>query len=59
MQIELIIVAMCGLGLGWSCWHSGMKNGAERTIEILHEKKIIRYNNKGDIVPNEFYQEED
>jgi hypothetical protein len=59
MSIENLIIALCGLGLGVSCWRGGLKSGAERTIEILHTNKIICYDNNGDIKPNLFWQEDD
>ena len=59
MSIEIMIVGACGLGLGWSCWHAGLKHGAERTVEILHQNKIICYDRKGDIKPNQFWQDDD
>ena len=58
LSTEALIVAICGLGLGYSCWKAGLKSGAERTIEILHQKRINCYDNKGDVKPNQFWQEE-
>ena len=58
LSTEALIVAICGLGLGYSCWKAGLKSGAERTIEILHQKRIICYDNIGDVKPNQFWQEE-
>ena len=58
MSTEVIIVALCGLGLGYSCWKAGLKSGAEKTIEMLHTLKIICYDHKGEIRPNQFWQED-
>ena len=59
MNIEVIIVALCGMGLGWSCWKAGIKQGAENCIEVLRAKKIICYDHNGDIRPNQFFQEDE
>ena len=59
MNWEVIIVALCGIGLGWSCWRAGLKAGAENVIDVLHDKKIICYDHKGDIKPNKFFQEDE
>ena len=59
MSTETTIVFICAIGFGYSCWKAGIKQGADNCIELLHKKKIIRYDNKGDIKPNQFYQEED
>ena len=55
---EVIIVALCGIGLGYSCWKAGLKSGAEKTLYVLREKKIICYDNKGELKPNQFWQED-
>jgi len=55
---ELILLA-CALGFGYTCWKSGIKQGADNAIELLRSKKIITLDNKGDIKPNKFYQEEE
>ena len=59
MSGEAWVVFICALGFGWSCWKAGIKQGAEDCVELLHAKKIIRYDNKGDIKPNKFFKEED
>ena len=58
LSTDAIIVAICGLGLGYSCWKAGLQRGAEKTIEMLHALKIICYDNKGEIKPNQFWQED-
>ena len=59
MNWEVFLVALCGLGFGYSCWKAGIKQGASNCIDVLHYKKIIRYDGKGDIKPNQFYKDED
>ena len=58
MSAEIAIVALCGFGLAWSCWKAGIQRGSEKTVEMLHALKIITYDHKGDIKPNQFWQEE-
>ena len=55
---ELILIA-CAFGFGYSCWKAGLKQGGATALELLREKKIITYDNKGDIKPNKFYQDEE
>lgn len=52
-------MAILGLGFGYHMYKTGIKQGAENCINVLHHKKIIRYDNKGDIKPNQFFQDED
>ena len=59
MNSETIIMAILGLGFGYHMYKTGIKQGAENCIDLLHAKKIICYDNKGDIKPNQFFQEED
>ena len=59
MNWEVIIMILCGAGFGYSCWKAGLKQGASNCIEILFQKKIICYDNKGDIKPNQFFQKEE
>lgn len=55
MTIELIIFIICLIGASWQAWRLGIREGASRTIDKLHEKKIIRFDHKGDIKPNEWF----
>jgi len=59
MTTSEIILLACALGFGYTCWKSGLKQGTDTTIELLRSKKIITFDNKGDIKPNKFYQEEE
>ena len=58
MSPEIIILILCGFGLAWSSWKAGLQAGSERTLEVLRRKKIIAYDNKGDLKPNPFWQED-
>ena len=59
MSTEVLIVIACGIGFGWSCWKAGLKQGASNCIEVLRDKKIICYDHKGDIKPNQFFQKDE
>tara|TARA_B100000282_G_C31349690_1_gene317199 strand:+ start:78 stop:236 length:159 start_codon:yes stop_codon:yes gene_type:complete len=43
------------IGCGYTSYNLGIKKGirqgAENAIDVLHERKIIRYDHKGDIQP--------
>jgi len=54
---EYIVFGICLIGCGWSCYHEGVKQGTEATINILHDKKIIAYSEKGDIIPNPLFKD--
>ena len=58
-NFEIIVIVLCAFGFGYSCWKAGLKSGAEKTLDILRDKKIICYDHKGDVKPNLFWQEED
>lgn len=36
-----IVIVICAIGYGWSQYHSGVKFGAEKLLEILEREKII------------------
>ena len=40
MNAEILIMAACGAGFGWSCWKAGLKQGAINCIDLLQQKKI-------------------
>ena len=44
--------------LGWQCWKQGIRTGAERAVEQLHRMKIIAFDNRGNVKPNPFWQED-
>tara|TARA_Y100000114_G_scaffold140893_1_gene146190 strand:+ start:120 stop:296 length:177 start_codon:yes stop_codon:yes gene_type:complete len=53
--VEIIIYIIVIIGCGYTSYNLGIKKGvrqgAENTIDVLHERKIIRYDHKGDIQP--------
>lgn len=55
MEMVLIVFCICVIGCGWSSYNlgykQGVRQGAENTVDLLHEQKIIRYNHKGEIMP--------
>jgi hypothetical protein len=55
MLLELTIFCICLIGASWRAWQLGIREGASRTINKLHQHKIIRYDHKGDIRPNEWF----
>ena len=54
-MIEFIIFAVCLAGASWQAFQQGIREGASRTVDKLHANKIIRFDNKGNIRPNEFF----
>ena len=54
--MDYLIVVLCVLGAGYQAFRIGIREGAERTIRKLHEKKIISVNRGGEISPNPFYK---
>lgn len=55
-SLEFILLSIAfGLGGHWA-YKEGIREGANRTINILHEKKVIAYDNKGEIYPNPFFK---
>ena len=37
-------------------WKQGITEGVARSLQVLHENKIIAYDNKGEIYPNPFFE---
>ncbi len=56
---QAILIGLLGIGFGWHMYKTGIKTGAESALEELHKHKIICYDNKGNIKPNQFWQEEE
>lgn len=58
-EISFIIFILCLAGCSWQSYTIGKKNGltegTEKALEILHEQKIISFDEKGNIVPNPFF----
>ena len=57
--IYIIFIAVLG-GCAWSSYrighNEGVRAGAESTIEVLHDNKVISFDNKGNIVPNPYFK---
>jgi len=53
--IEIIVFAICLIGASWQSYQSGIKEGASRTVDKLHTHGIIRFDTKGNIKPNKFF----
>jgi len=51
----LIIILFC-VGACYEFYQRGIKEGCHRTVEKLHEAKIIAFDNKGEIYPNPFFK---
>ena len=59
MEITTVEYILISLLCGYACYHFyklGIKEGADRTINILHQQKIIAYDNRGEIYPNPFFE---
>lgn len=55
-MIETIIIfAVCLTAGSWRAYKIGIRDGAETTIDQLHQKKIIRFDHEGNIRPNEWF----
>lgn len=50
-----LIFAICMAGATWTAYNQGVRQGTETMLEILHEQKIIRFDDKGNIRPNPFF----
>ncbi len=56
IEVETLFVFLIfSAGIGYSCFKEGTKHGASSCLELLHEKKIICYDNRGHIKPNPFF----
>jgi len=43
------------IGVGWSSYKIGIREGSEKMIDKLHEIGVITYDEKGRIKPNPFF----
>jgi len=53
--ISFIIFAICLSGASWQAYRQGIRDGCSKTVDRLYADKIISYDNKGNIVPNPFF----
>ena len=55
-MIEMIIItAICIAGSSYTAYHTGLRAGTEKMLSILHEQKIIRFDDEGNILPNPIF----
>ena len=53
------IFILISLASGWFAYYAynlGIKEGVNRSLQVLRNKKIIAYDNKGEIYPNPFFE---
>lgn len=55
IEIFFGLFLLSSLILAYKCYQDGVRKGAENALLILHEQKIICYDNKGNIKPNPFF----
>ena len=55
IELYTFIIMLVAIGCAWSSYKIGRKEGAEAALEILYNKKIICYDDKGNIKPNPFF----
>lgn len=53
--MEYAILILFTIACAYFSFNAGVKDGAARTVDKLHEAKIICYDNKGNIRPNPFF----
>jgi hypothetical protein len=53
--IQFICLCLLIAGCAYRSYNLGIREGASRTVDKLHEAKIICYDNKGNIKPNPFF----
>ena len=56
--MEYLILAVEISVAAYQSFQIGKREGAERTIQKLHEKKIISVDRGGEISPNMFYKKD-
>lgn len=60
MDLIILVGIICLIGSNYGSYkighNEGVRAGAESTVEILHDNKVISFDNKGNIVPNPFFK---
>ena len=56
-MIEYILIAILIGGASYTSYKIGLKAGAANAIEILHEERIVAFDQAGNIKPNPFYKD--
>lgn len=51
----ILILFLVVAGASYSSYKIGLREGTEKMLEVLHEQKIIKFDHKGNIVPNPFF----
>ena len=59
-EIAFIVFAIVLAGCSWQSYNIGVQQGLSegtiKALEILHDQKIISYDDKGNIIPNPFFR---
>ena len=53
--LQLICLSILISGAAYNAYRIGIRTGTAGTIDKLHELKIISYDDKGNIIPNPFF----
>ena len=54
-----VYLILLSVTTGYACYYAykeGIKEGVNSSLKILHQQKIIAYDNKGEIYPNPFFE---
>ena len=57
--MEPSIFILISIATGFAChlaWKEGIKEGVNRSLQVLHKNKIIAYDSEGEIYPNPFFK---
>tara|TARA_A200000159_G_C7302525_1_gene330834 strand:- start:67 stop:273 length:207 start_codon:yes stop_codon:yes gene_type:complete len=54
-EVFFTIMLLVTIGMMYSSYKIGRREGAEACLEVLHKNKVICYDNKGNIKPNPFF----
>lgn len=54
--MEYIIFVCCILGVGWTSYKIGIKEGGEKMIDVLEAIGIITVDENDDVHPNKLYE---
>ncbi len=52
---SIVIIILAVAGASYRAYQIGIRQGADQCVEKLREMKIIAYDNKGNIVPNKWF----
>lgn len=53
--IQIVCLAILLIGCGKHSYKLGLKDGANKTVDMLREAKIICHDDQGNIKPNPFF----